>query len=107
MPHLTNLQAAKTVGDVAALLGFRTSALTYVLYSKAAPAKFQTFQISKKSGGSRTIEAPNPKLKLIQRRLADLLQDCEEEIRKKYGRDEEGPHPDRVTHGFVRGRSIV
>jgi RNA-directed DNA polymerase len=107
MPYLANLQAAKTVNDVAALLGFRVSALTYVLYSKSAPPKFRTFQIAKRSGGTRTIEAPNPQLKRIQRRLADLLQECDAEIKQKYGRHDEGPRPDRVTHGFVRRRSIV
>jgi RNA-directed DNA polymerase len=106
-PNLADLQAASTIGDVAILLGFKPSKLSFVLYSKSAPTKYLTFQISKKSGGTRVIEAPNPALKLAQRRLADLLQDCQEEIKQKYGRHDKGPHPDSVTHGFVRHRSIV
>ena len=107
MSYLVKLQAAKTIVDVAALLGFKTSRLAYVLYSKDAPAKFRTFQVPKKSGGSRTIEAPNAMLKTLQRRLADLLQGCEQEIRVKYGRHDGGPAPDVVSHGFVRNRSII
>jgi RNA-directed DNA polymerase len=107
MSRLAKLRAATTMADVAAILGFKTSALAYVLYSKVAPAKYQTFQIPKKAGGTRVIEAPNPRLKLIQRRLADLLQDCDAEIREKYGRHDAGPYPDAVSHGFVRNRSIL
>ncbi len=107
MPYLAMLKAATSVADVAILLGVRTSVLTYVLYSKVAPAKFSTFQIAKKSGGTRTIEAPNPMLKGVQRRLSDLLQDCDEEIRETYGRHDGGARPDKVLHGFVRRRSII
>lgn len=107
MPYLASLKASSSVSDVAKLLGFKTSALTYILYSRAAPAKFRTFQIAKKSGGTRTIEAPNPMLKIVQRRLSEVLQDCEEEIKKGYGRHDGGPRPDNITHGFVRRRSIV
>ena len=107
MPYLAMLQAANTVADVANLLGYQTSVLTYILYSKVAPAKFQTFQIPKKSGGTRTIEAPNPILKGLQRRLSEVLQDCDEEIRETYGRHDGGARPDKVTHGFVRRRSII
>lgn len=107
MSQLTALQAAKTIHDVAALLGFKASALAYVLYSKAAQPTYKKFQIPKRSGGTRQIAAPISELKLLQRRLAYILQNCLEEIRAKYGRDDAGPTPDQVTHGFVRRRSIV
>lgn len=105
--NLVDLQAAATISDVAILLGFKPSKLAFVLYSKSAPSKYLTFQIPKKSGGTRVIEAPAPALKLAQRRLADLLQNCREEINQKYGRHDGGAHPDSVVHGFVRRRSIV
>jgi RNA-directed DNA polymerase len=107
MARLADLQATKTIGDVARLLDIKPSILTYILYSKFARPKFRTFSIPKASGGTRVIEAPNGPLKLLQRRLADLLQDCDQEVRERYGRHDGGPHPDKVTHGFVRRRSIV
>lgn len=107
MSHIAALQAAKSLHDVAALLGFKPSALAYVLYSKAAQPTYKKFQIPKRSGGTREIAAPIPQLKLLQRRLSDILQNCLDEIRLKYGRQDDGPSPDLVLHGFVRRRSIV
>jgi RNA-directed DNA polymerase len=105
--QLAALRAAATVYDVAALLGFKASALAYVLYGKSAQPTYKKFQIPKRGGGMREIAAPIPQLKLLQRRLADILQNCMEEIRSKYGRDDAGPRPDQVIHGFVRRRSII
>ncbi len=94
------------MADVASMIGYKTAKLNYLLYSSAAPPKYRTFEIPKRSGGTRQIQAPNSPLKLAQRRLATLLQDCEEEIKEKYGRHD-GGKPDVVAHGFVRGRSII
>lgn len=107
MSHLAALQSAKTIHDVATLLGFKTSALAYILYSKSAQPTYKKFQIPKRGGGTREIAAPIPQLKLLQRRLAVVLQNCFDEIRVKYGRHDDGPTPDSVVHGFVRRRSIV
>ena len=43
-------------------------------------AKYSTFDIPKKSGGVRTIKAPEPKLKKLQTHLAHMLQACLAEI---------------------------
>lgn len=107
MSHLAALQSAKTIHDVAALLGFKASALAYILYSKSAQPTYKKFQIPKRGGGTREIAAPIPQLKLLQRRLSTVLQNCFDEIRVKHGRHDDGPTPDRVVHGFVRQRSIV
>lgn len=107
MSHLAALQAAHTIHDVAALLGFKTSALAYCLYSKSAQPTYKKFHVPKKSGGTREIAAPIPQLKLLQRRLSDILQNCLEEIRTTHGRDDGSESPDQVIHGFVRNRSII
>ncbi len=107
MSRLVALRAASTLQNVADILGVRPPMLAYILYSKSGPEKYQTFEIPKRSGGTRTIEAPNSRLKMVQRRLSDLLQDCREEIRIGQNRHDGGPKPDVVSHGFVRGRSIV
>lgn len=107
MSQLTALKAATTLHDVAALLGFKPSALSYVLYVRPEADKYKTFDIPKRAGGTRKISAPIDELKLLQRRLADLLQNCSEEINKTYKRSDEDDHPDHISHGFKRKRSII
>jgi retron-type reverse transcriptase len=65
------------------------------------PVKYKTFSIPKRTGGVRTISAPCPELKLLQRRLSDGLQSCWDEIntKKKVAK--------AISHGFRRGCSIL
>lgn len=101
MSQLTALKSAETLHDVAALLNFRASALSFILYKKDSASKYKKFDIPKRNGGTRQICAPSADLKLCQRRLADLLQNCVEEINKANGQ------ADRISHGFKRKCSIV
>lgn len=107
MSQLTALKAATTLHHVAALLGFKPSALSYLLYVRPEATKYKTFDIPKRAGGTRKIAAPVHELKLLQRRLADLLQNCCDEINKANKRSDDDEHPDRISHGFKRKRSIV
>jgi hypothetical protein len=95
------LKAATSRSDVARLLTFGPADLSYILYKQPEAAKYTTFQIPKRNGEQRTIKAPVDALKLLQRRLSDLLQDCVDEINTRRQRK------DRVAHGFKRGRSII
>ena len=79
--------------DVAKLLDYRYSALVYQLYKVSDDEKYETFEIPKKAGGSRTITVPSRVLKLIQRRLAEVLQNTYK--------------PKPVVYGFVPGKNIV
>jgi len=101
MSRLESLKAATSRGDLAKLLAFTPAALSYILYKQPETEKYTTFQIPKRNGGQRTINAPGEELKLIQRRLSDLLQDCADEITVTQNRK------DRVAHGFKRKRSII
>lgn len=98
---LAGLRAAKSLNDLAKLLRFTPKAVSYILYKQPAATKYSTFQIPKKSGGQRTIKAPVERLKLLQRRLSGLLQDCHDEINVVYKRK------DQIAHGFKRDRSII
>lgn len=93
--------------DVARMLGFTPRAVAYILYSLPEHAKYTTFNIAKRSGGMRTIAAPCAQLKLLQRNLADVLQDSLEEIQATRGKADGSERPDRISHGFRRRRSIV
>ncbi|PKO85609.1 MAG: hypothetical protein CVU18_19270 [Betaproteobacteria bacterium HGW-Betaproteobacteria-12] len=99
MSFLTELKSAKSLHDVAYLLGYKPKSLSYVIYKM--PVKYETFTVPKKTGGVRTISAPHPELKLLQRRLSDGLQSCWDEINseKKISKP--------ISHGFRRRSSIL
>jgi RNA-directed DNA polymerase len=61
----------KTRHDVAALLGVNRRSLAYQVFRHPKP--YISFDIKKRSGGMRTISAPNPSLKKIQRSLSKYL----------------------------------
>jgi len=98
MSFLTDLKSTKSLNDVAHLLGYKPKSLSYVIYKM--PVKYKTFTVPKKSGGVRTISAPCPELKLLQRRLSDGLQSCWDEINT----DKKITKP--ISHGFRKGASI-
>lgn len=101
MSSLQRLKAAKSLSDVAAILGYKPSALSFLLYKIPSGEKYETFQIPKKAGGVRQIDAPIPKLKKLQRRLSDLLYECAAEI--------EAANPGRasLSHAFRKSHSII
>jgi RNA-directed DNA polymerase len=98
---LANLKRARTRHDVAALLRFRTSRLSYIVYQIPKHERYTTFSIAKKGGGERRIDAPVPRLKLLQRRLADLLTACLEEIEVGEKRK------NTFSHAFRKQNSII
>ena len=100
MPALKTLKATVTRRGLAKLLGFQLSAFAYILFQQRTAPRYRIFEIPKRRGGTRTIKAPDDALKLLQRRLADLLQDCVAEINEAQNRK------DRIAHGFKRDRSI-
>jgi RNA-directed DNA polymerase len=67
----------------------------------AAVAKYRPFVIQKASGGQRLIQAPSDDLKLLQKNLSNLLQDCAAELNTTHG------WADQIAHGFKRDRSIL
>lgn len=101
LSRLKQLQAATTTQSVAAVLKIKPSALTYLLYKRSPTQSYVTFEIPKRTGGKRQISAPAPDLKNLQRKVADLMTECVNEI---YTSRE---LQDSVAHGFVPGRSIV
>jgi RNA-directed DNA polymerase len=101
MSQLLPLREATSLQDVATLLQFQAKSLSYIIYKKPVPARYKSFQISKRNGGIREIKAPAPDLRLLQRRLSDLLLNCVEEI------NESKKRKDDLAHGFKRKKSII
>ena len=102
MSALARLKGCSTLSELALLLGIKPSALSYILYKIDDADKYYEFQIPKRSGGIRTIHAPIPALKAVQKRLAKHLSDCLEEISKARDVDKQCT----LSHGFRRGFSI-
>ncbi len=71
---------------------FKLQQLTYYAWNSKI-IKYTTFEVKKKSGGSRTIHAPVRGLKAIQKVLAFVLQ-CVFE-------------PHSASQGFTKGKSII
>lgn len=99
------LKQAKTKPELAAILGVSAAFLTKVLYKLGVKSHvnshYHQFNITKKSGGIRTISAPSIELKDLQRKLSDFLLDCKTVI-----------HIDNkvectLSHGFEREKSII
>ncbi|WP_259728431.1 retron Ec67 family RNA-directed DNA polymerase/endonuclease [Synechococcus sp. CS-1327] len=106
MSLLRSLQEAKDSNDLALILGFKPKSLTYIVYGMPEASKYKIFEIPKRSGGFRTISSPVDSLKLLQRRLADVLQDCKEEIDILRCKASKKTSPSTISHGFSRGRSV-
>lgn len=84
--------AIRTNRDLANYLDIPLSQLTFFAYSNVV--FYTSFSIPKSNGSqNRTISAPAPKLKLIQRTLADTLSAIYD--------------PPDAVHGFLEGRSIA
>lgn len=97
MKKIEALRAVSSVAELALLLGFKESSLNYILFKIPDARKYRTFEIPKRRGGYRTIAAPDPRLKLLQKNLSILLNECLAEI------EGEILSP---SHGFRLERSI-
>jgi RNA-directed DNA polymerase len=106
MSTLQALKAASERRDLADLLGVKPGMLTYAIYITPEADRYTRSTIPKKHGGDREICAPNNDLKLIQRRLSTLLQDCNEEINVARGHVEDGKRFG-IAHGFKRKHTIM
>lgn len=99
LSKLAELRSAKTLTAFAVLLDTNTRTLIHTLYRVPEAQKYQTFSIPKKTGGDRIINAPVGKLKVYQRALANVLYDCDAELREGRGRP--------LSHAYREGQSIV
>jgi RNA-directed DNA polymerase len=89
---MTTFLSIKTLDDLAIFFGFESyDKFKGLIYPTPV---YRTFELEKKSGGTRTIETPGRKLKDKQRILAHEIRDC-------FGK--RSP----VAHSFIKGRSVV
>lgn len=101
METLKKLKDANGINDVALILGYKPSALAYILYKLSDAEKYKEFKIPKRAGGFRVIHAPCKELKAVQRKLALVLYSAVDEIRSNSA----GKYV--MSHGFEKGRGIL
>lgn len=88
-----SFKSLKTPRDIARLLDVSYNKLTYHISILPENERYKDFLIPKKSGQSRTISAPCTPLKILQRKLSQVLYSVYE--------------PKSSVHGFVPNRSIL
>lgn len=106
-PTLDSLRSVATLRQLAPLLSLKPGVLAMQLYKKDKKTSwYTTFEVPKKCGGVRTISAPEPHLKLLQRRVSDLLQKCQDEINLIQGHPESADRQG-IAHGFKPHHTIM
>ena len=91
----------KTRNDFAKFIGVKLQTLTYLLYKKGINNCYNTLEIPKKNGDTRTICIPNKNLKKVQKKLYDKLSTYYDEIKIQNN------FTSKISHGFEKNRSIV
>jgi RNA-directed DNA polymerase len=99
--RLKRLQEITSKSELADILGVNISFFTQTLYRYDIKTQYTKFNVKKKSGGERIINAPKAELKDIQSRLSTLLLDCTDGLNILNNRKAS------LSHGFVRERSII
>lgn len=87
--------------ELADFLSVPRQKLTYVLYIKKVDSYYRPFEISKKNGGVRQINAPTGDLKDMQKQLANALSIYQLDIRNKHS------VTPNISHGFESQKSII
>ncbi|MBJ8205520.1 RNA-directed DNA polymerase [Bacillus cereus] len=95
---MMEFQDIKTRNDLADFLGIPRKKLSYLLYKKGINTLYTSFEINKKSGGFRKINAPLTELKDIQRKLSEALYKHKKKKRNI---------KNNLSHAFEKEKSII
>ena len=98
MEYICNVS---TRDELAVFLDIPLRKLTHILYCKNPNNLYYSFDIKKKNGGTRHINAPNDELIGLQRKIAKSLEDYEEKLRKDKN------IKSNISHGFEKNKSII
>ena len=95
MDTLDKLKNCKTKRRLSKIIGIKLKKITYILFVKKDNL-YTEFQIPKNNGKFRNISAPNKYLKIIQKKLKEVLEECYNEIQINKN----------ASHGFLKNKSI-
>ncbi|RSL29691.1 RNA-directed DNA polymerase [Salibacterium salarium] len=96
---MKELHNVKTRNEFADFLKIPRKKLSYILYIKKVNNLYHSFEIYKKSGGIRKINAPTVELKDIQQKLAKALY--------KHQADKWNKKRNNLSHAFEKKKSII
>lgn len=110
MKNLENLKKCENARDLAILLDIPYKRFSIILYRGHISSKYSSFEIIKKDQSLRKINAPYEYLKIVQKKLANLLEQCLNEIENdrliqnlaKFNEDGSNKYPKfhLTSHGF-------
>jgi RNA-directed DNA polymerase len=83
----------RTDADVADLLEVPLAQFRYIIYEGRAHYPYRTFDVTKRDGSARRIDAPHPTIKILQQKLIYVHSLV--------------ANPRSPAHGFIRNRNIV
>ncbi|WP_414150580.1 retron Ec67 family RNA-directed DNA polymerase/endonuclease [Acetobacterium carbinolicum] len=98
---MTKFNELKTRNDLARILNVPIKKLTYILYKANVDNLYSSFEIPKKNGEPRKINAPADELKDIQRKLAKVLWEHQQLINKTKHKK------NNISHAFQEEKSII
>ena len=98
---MDTIDKVKSRNELADFLDIPRKKLSYILYIKGVDDLYTSFEIPKKSGGFRHIYAPQKDLKVIQRKLAEALYNCQKEIWNKCNVNL------NISHAFQKEKSFI
>ena len=91
----------RTRNELADFIEVPRKKLTYVLYVKKTENLYKSFDIPKKNGGFRQINAPQNDLKQIQKKLEVALYNYESQLTR------EKEINLNISHAFKKGKSFI
>jgi RNA-directed DNA polymerase len=95
---MRDLNEVTTRNELAVFLGIPKNQLSYVLFVRGINNLYTSFEIQKKNGGVRTINAPLEELKEIQKKLADALYNHMKKKRDK---------TNNISHAYESKKGII
>ena len=95
---MKNLSEVTNRNELADFLGIPRKKLTHILYVKKPDSYYMQFEIPKKSGEPRIINAPTGALKSVQKRILFALEKMT---------SDESVYKTNISHAFQKKRSII
>ena len=87
--------------DFAEFIDVQYRHLTYLIYFRKIENLYTSFEIPKKSGGTRLINSPKSELKSVQKRIAKKLEEYFFDL------ESQGLVSTKLSHGFTKSKSII